>query len=90
VIRKRIGRAKLLEFFAALPPCVVGIEACPMAHHSSRRLEALSHTVRLMPCGMANSSRISGLATSLAESNTRLIPVCKFDTGPSQSFFDGS
>jgi hypothetical protein len=27
-IRKRVGRAKLLEFFAALPPCLVGIEAC--------------------------------------------------------------
>ena len=49
VIRKRIGRAKLLEFFAALPPCVVGIEACPSAHHWSRKLRALGHTVRLMP-----------------------------------------
>jgi hypothetical protein len=29
VIRKRISRAKLLEFFAALSPCLVGIEACP-------------------------------------------------------------
>jgi transposase len=49
VIRKRIGRAKVLEFFAALPPCVVGIEACPSAHHWSRKLRALGHTVRLMP-----------------------------------------
>jgi|SRR6266446_3368472 len=49
VIRKRITRAKLLEFVATLPPCVVGIEACPTAHHWSRRLEALGHTVRLMP-----------------------------------------
>src|SRR6516165_7043019 len=49
VMRKRIGRAKLLEFFAALPPCVVGIEACPSAHHWSRKLRALGHTVRLMP-----------------------------------------
>ena len=32
VIRKRITRAKLLEFFAALSPCLVGIEACPTAH----------------------------------------------------------
>jgi transposase len=31
VIRKRITRAKLLEFFAALSPCLVGIEACPTA-----------------------------------------------------------
>ena len=49
VIRKRVNRAKVLEFFAALPSCLVGIEACPAAHHWSRRLQALGHTVRLMP-----------------------------------------
>src|SRR2546429_5784820 len=49
IIRKRITRAKLLEFFATLPACLVGIEACPSAHYWSRRLQALGHTVRLMP-----------------------------------------
>jgi hypothetical protein len=48
-MRKKIGRAKVLEFFALLPACLVGIEACPTAHHWSRRLQALGHTVRLMP-----------------------------------------
>ena len=49
VIRKRISRAKLLEFFAALPAFLVGIEACPTAHYWSRRLQTLGHTVKLMP-----------------------------------------
>src|ERR1044072_5603298 len=49
VIRKRISRAKVLEFFGALAPCLVGIEACPSAHHWSRALQGLGHTVRLMP-----------------------------------------
>jgi len=49
VIRKRVSRAKVLEFFTTLPPCLVGIEACPSAHHWSRRIQALGHTVRLMP-----------------------------------------
>ena len=31
VIRKRVSRAKVLEFFSTLPACVVGIEACPSA-----------------------------------------------------------
>src|SRR4029077_17242325 len=49
VVRKRISRTKVLEFFSTLPCCVVGIEACPSAHHWSRGLRALGHTVRLMP-----------------------------------------
>ncbi len=49
VIRKRVSRAKLLEFFADLPACLVGIEACPSAHHWGRELAGLGHTVKLMP-----------------------------------------
>ncbi len=48
-IRKRIGRSKVLEFFANLPSCLIGIEACPAAHHWGRELQALGHTVKLMP-----------------------------------------
>ena len=33
VIRQRISRAKVLEYFGDLPPCLIGIEACPSAHH---------------------------------------------------------
>jgi transposase len=32
-----------------LPPCLIGIEACASSHHWSRELQALGHTVRLMP-----------------------------------------
>jgi transposase len=38
-----------LAFFQKLPPCLVGIEACASSHHWSRELQALGHTVRLMP-----------------------------------------
>ena len=41
VIRKRISRAKVLEYFGELPPCLVGIEACPSAHHWGRELQGL-------------------------------------------------
>jgi transposase len=49
VMRKRVGRAKVLEFFGGLSPCLVGLEACPSAHYWSRALQALGHTVKLMP-----------------------------------------
>jgi len=49
VMRRRIGRSKVLEFFGGLSPCLVGLEACPSAHFWSRELQALGHTVKLMP-----------------------------------------
>ena len=49
VVRKRVSRGKVLEFFAALPSCLVSIEACPSAHHWSRKLQVLGHTAKLMP-----------------------------------------
>jgi transposase len=49
VIRRRVGRAKVLEFFAELPPCLVGMEACATAHQWARELKKLRHDTRLMP-----------------------------------------
>jgi transposase len=48
-IRRQLKRRYLLLFFEKLPPCLVGIEACASAHHWSRELQKLGHTVRLMP-----------------------------------------
>jgi transposase len=49
VLRRQLKRRYVLAFFNKLPPCLVGIEACASAHHWSRELQALGHTVRLMP-----------------------------------------
>ena len=49
VIRRQLKRRYVLAFFQKLPPCLVGIEACASAHHWSRELQALGHTVKLMP-----------------------------------------
>jgi transposase len=49
VIRRQLKRRFVLSFFAKLPACLVGIEACASSHHWSRELQALGHTVRLMP-----------------------------------------
>jgi transposase len=49
IIRRKLKRRYLLAFFRKLPPCLIGIEACASAHHWSRELKALGHTVRLMP-----------------------------------------
>jgi len=44
-----LKRRYVLAFFEKLAPCLIGIEACASAHHWSRQLQALGHTVRLMP-----------------------------------------
>jgi transposase len=49
IVRRKLKRRYVLPFFQKLPPCVVGIEACASSHHWSRELQALGHTVRLMP-----------------------------------------
>jgi transposase len=79
VMRKR--SAKMLEFFAALPPCVVGIEACPSAHHWSRKLRALGHTVRLMPPSYVKAY----LKRSKNDANDAAA-ICEAVTRPSMRF----
>ena len=49
IIRRKLKRRYIVAFFQKLPPCLVGIEACASSHHWSRKLQALGHTVRLMP-----------------------------------------
>jgi transposase len=47
VVRKQLRRSHVLVFFEALPPCLVGMEACATAHYW--QLTKLGHQVRLMP-----------------------------------------
>src|SRR3989442_10629617 len=49
IVRRQLKRRYVLPFFQKLPPCLVGIEACASSHHWSRELQALGHTVCLMP-----------------------------------------
>jgi transposase len=49
IVRRQLKRRYVLAFFQKLAPCLVGIEACATAHHWSRALKAIGHTVRLMP-----------------------------------------
>src|SRR2546426_6224533 len=49
VVRKQLRRSKVIAFFEALPPCLVGMEACASAHYWARELRKLGHEVRLMP-----------------------------------------
>ncbi|MDE2110037.1 MAG: IS110 family transposase [Alphaproteobacteria bacterium] len=49
VIRRKLRRGEVLEFFGGLKPCLVGMEACATAHYWGRSIMALGHRVKLMP-----------------------------------------
>jgi transposase len=51
VLRRRRRRSQVASFFGALPPCVIGIEACGTAHFWARQIARCGHDVRLMPPG---------------------------------------
>jgi transposase len=49
VVVRKLRRAQVVAFFAKVPVCLVGMEACATAHHWARELTKLGHTVRLLP-----------------------------------------
>lgn len=49
VFKKTLRRRQVLPYFANLPACLIGLEACAGAHDWARRLRELGHEVRLIP-----------------------------------------
>ena len=84
MIRKRVSRAKVLEYFGELPPCLVGIEACPSAHHWGRELQGLGHTVRLIPPnyvkaylkrGKNDANDAAAICEAVTRPSMRFVPI---------------
>jgi transposase len=48
LLRRQLKRRQVREFFATLPPVLVGMEACGGAHYWAREIAALGHTVKMM------------------------------------------
>ena len=75
VIRRQLKRRQVVGFFQKLPACLVGIEACASSHHWSRELQALGHTVRLIPPAYVGASALPaktrGPATGMGGGMTR-------------------
>ena len=49
LIRRRLRRNQVEPFFRELPPCRIGMEACPGSHYWGRLLRSMGHDVKLLP-----------------------------------------
>ena len=47
-LKKQLKRDQMMPFFANLPTCLIGMEACGSAHYWANKLQGLGHTVKLM------------------------------------------
>lgn len=83
-LRRQLRRSQVLEYFARLEPCLVGVEACAAAHYWARKLGELGHTVRLMapqfvkPYVKANKNDArdaEAICEALLRPSMRFVPV---------------
>ena len=84
VVRKSLRRSQMLPFFAKLPPCLVGIEACGTSHYWARELIKLGHEVRLMPPayvkpyvkrGKTDAADAEAVCEAVTRPTMRFVPV---------------
>ncbi len=84
VVRKALRRAQVLPFFAKLPPCLIGMEACGTSHHWARELTKLGHEVRLMPPayvkpyvkrGKTDAGDAEAICEAVTRPTMRFVPV---------------
>lgn len=84
VIRRRLRRNQVLTFFAGLPHCLVGLEACSSAHFWARELIALGHDARIIPPsyvkpyvrrGKNDSADAAAICEAVSRPSMRFVPV---------------
>jgi transposase len=84
VLNKQLPRRRFLEYFANLPPCLIGMEACASAHHWARQLQKLGHQVKLMapqfvkPYVKTNKNDAAdaeAICEAVSRPNMRFVPI---------------
>lgn len=84
ILRKQIRRSEMTKFFANLPPCLIGMEACGSAHYWARKLSEYGHTAKLMapqfvkPYVKSNKNDMvdaEAICEAVARPNMRFVPV---------------
>jgi transposase len=85
VLRQQLRRGEMERFFGALPPTLIGLEACGASHHWARLLQRLGHEVRLLPPSYVKTYRkrrskndardAEAICEALGRPSMRFVPV---------------
>jgi len=84
LVRKQLKRDQVGRFFANVPPCLIGMEACASSHHWGRMLQGFGHTVRLMapqfvkPYVKSNKNDMAdaeAICEAVTRPNMRFVPI---------------
>jgi len=84
VLRKKLARSKVLEFFANLPPCLVGMEVGGGSHYWAREIGALGHDARMMSpqfvkpyvkTDKTDPNDAEGICEAVSRPTMRFVPV---------------
>ena len=84
VLTKVLKRHQVLPFFAGVPCCKVGLEACGSAHHWAREIAKLGHDVKLIAPARVkafvsrqknDAADACAIARALREAEMRFVPV---------------
>lgn len=76
VLQKRLRRENVLSFFAMLPHCIVGMEACASSHYWAREIRNLGHDARMITASyvkpyVARQKNDAADAAAICEAVTR-------------------
>src|SRR5450759_1851947 len=84
VLNKQLKLSQVMAFFANLPPCLIGMEACGSAHHWARKLQGLGHTARLIATQFVkpyvktnknDAADAEAICEAVARPNMRFVPI---------------
>jgi transposase len=84
VLKKQLKRDQVTAFFANVPPCLIGLEACGSAHYWARRLQSFGHDVKLMapqfvkPYVKTNKNDVAdaeAICEAVSRPNMRFVPI---------------
>jgi len=84
VLKKQLKRDQVTAFFANVPPCLIGLEACGSAHYWARKLQSFGHNVKLMapqfvkPYVKTNKNDVAdaeAICEAVSRPNMRFVPI---------------